>query len=90
MLALRPRVVDIISQAIEPRLPEVVDEHPLGCHRPRRDDRLIGFDLSEVSIDGSQHKAPFGGEGTGPNPTDRRKSGWKWSIATDRAGMPIG
>jgi transposase len=146
MLAVHPRVVDIIWQAIEPRLPEVVDEHPLGCHRPRRDDRgcfeailfrlvtgcswdvagrlgkgsettlrrrrtewweagvfeglvdetlagydrLIGFDLSEVSIDGSQHKAPFGGEGTGPNPVDRAKSGWKWSIATDRAGIPIG
>ena len=53
-------------------------------------DRLIGFDLSEVSIDGSQHKAPFGGEGTGPNPTHRGKSGWKWSVATDRAGIPIG
>lgn len=146
MLALHPRVVDIIWQAIEPRLPEVIDEHPLGCHRPRRNDRecfeailfrlvtgcswdvagrlgkgsettlrrrrdewwqagvfdglvdetlagydrLVGFDLSEVSIDGSQHKAPFGGEGTGPNPTDRGKSGWKWSVATDRNGIPIG
>lgn len=39
MLALHQRVVDIISQAIKPRLPEVVDEHPVGCHRPRRDDR---------------------------------------------------
>jgi transposase len=124
MLAVHPRVVDIIWQAIESRLPEIIDEHPLGCHRPRRDnrgcfeallfrlvtgcswdvagrlgkgsettlrrrrtewwqagvfdglvdetlagyDRLIGFDLSEVSIDGSQHKAPFGGEGTGPKP----------------------
>lgn len=53
-------------------------------------DRIIGLDLSEVAIDGSQHKAPFGGEGTGPNPTDRGKSGWKWSIATDRVGIPIG
>ncbi|MCU0269908.1 MAG: transposase [Acidimicrobiales bacterium] len=52
--------------------------------------RIIGVDLSEVAIDGSQHKAPFGGEGTGPNPTDRGKSGWKWSIATDRHGIPIG
>ena len=43
-----------------------------------------------MSIDGSQHKAPFGGEGTGPDPTDRGKSGWKWSIATNRAGIPIG
>lgn len=53
-------------------------------------DRIIGLDLSEVAIDGSQHKAPFGGEGTGPNPTDRGKSGWKWSLATDRVGIPIG
>lgn len=53
-------------------------------------DRIIGLDLSEVAIDGSQHKAPFGGEGTGPNPTDRGKSGWKWSLATDRVGIPLG
>jgi hypothetical protein len=42
-------------------------------------DRVIGLDLSEVSVDGSLHKAPCGGEGTGPNPTDRGKTGWKWS-----------
>jgi transposase len=53
-------------------------------------DRIIGLDLSEVALDGSQHKAPMGGEGTGPNPTDRGKSGWKWSLATDRHGIPLG
>jgi hypothetical protein len=146
MLALHPRVVTVMWAAVEPRLPVVVDEHPLGCHRPRSDDRkcfeailfrlvtgcswdvagrlgkgsettlrrrrdewcaagvfdglvdetldgydrIIGLDLSEVAIDGSQHKAPFGGEGTGPNPVDRGKCGWKWSIATDRNGIPIG
>src|SRR5215212_7531231 len=129
MLAVHPRVVDIMWAAIAPRLPVVVDEHPLGCHRRRladRDcfeailfglvagcswdvagrlgkgsettlrrrrtewidagvfdglvdeslagyDRIIGLDLSEVAVDGSQHKAPFGGEGTGPNPVDRGK-----------------
>src|ERR1035437_40795 len=52
-------------------------------------DKVIGLGLSEVAIDGSLHKAPFGGEGTGPNPTDRGKSGWKWSIATDRQGVPF-
>ncbi len=51
---------------------------------------MIGLGLSEVAIDGSLHKAPFGGEGTGPNPTDRGKRGWKWSIATDANGVPIG
>ncbi len=146
MLALHPRAVDAVWAAIEPRLPVVIDEHPLGCHRPRisdracpeailfrlvtgcswdvagrlgkgsettlrrrRDhwliagvfdglvdeslhgyDRIIGLDLTEVAVDGSQHKAPFGGEGTGPNPVDRGKCGWKWSIATDRNGIPIG
>ena len=53
-------------------------------------DHIIELDLSEVSVDGSQHKAPCGGEGTGKNPTDRGKLGWKWSLLADRAGIPIG
>ncbi len=53
-------------------------------------DRIIEVNLLEVSVDGSQHKAPCGGEGTGPNPTDRGKLGWKWSLLADEAGIPIG
>ena len=53
-------------------------------------DRVVGLDLSEVSLDGSLHKAPYGGEGTGPNPTDRGKLGWKWSVAVEAHGIPIG
>jgi transposase len=53
-------------------------------------DRIVGLDLNEVAIDGSLHKAPYGGEGTGPNPTDRGKRGWKWSVASDMNGIPIG
>jgi transposase len=53
-------------------------------------DKLIGLDLSDVAIDGSTHKAPGGGEGTGKSPVDRGKLGWKWSIATDTVGIPIG
>jgi transposase len=53
-------------------------------------DKIIGLDLSEVAVDGSQHKAPRGGEGTGPNPVDRGRSGWKWSLLTDKAGIPVG
>ncbi len=53
-------------------------------------DRIVGLDLSEVAVDGSQHKAPCGGEGTGPSPTDRGKTGWKWSMLTERAGIPLG
>ena len=64
---------------------DLVREHALHAY-----DKIIGLDLSEVAIDGSLHKAPCGGEGTGKNPTDRGKLGWKWSIATDAKGIPIG
>jgi hypothetical protein len=50
-------------------------------HRPRPGRRGGGRSL---------HKAPYGGEGTGPNPTDRAKLGWKWSVAAERHGIPIG
>ncbi|MFV1972009.1 MAG: IS5 family transposase [Acidimicrobiia bacterium] len=148
MRALDPQVVDAVWKAIEPLIPVVSDDHPLGCHRRRISDRLcfwgilvrlvtgcswvtveailerkvsdttlrsrrnewvtagvfdvvrdeavaaydrvIGLDLSEVALDGSMHKAPCGGEGTGKSPVDRSKLGWKWSIATDANGIPVG
>jgi len=148
MRALEPEVIDAVWAAVEPLLPEVVDQHPLGCHRSRvsdriclqgmlirlvtgcawvdaerlldgavsdttlrgrRDawlsagvfdalaaealaayDRVIGLDFSECALDGSQHKAPAGGSGTGPSPTDRRKRGWKWSLLAERSGIPFG
>ena len=147
MQALKPRVLDAVWAALEPRLPaRPPDAHPLGCHRRRiadracfeaicfrlvtgcswedagrlgkgsattlrgrRDawvaagvfdalaaealagyDKLIGLLMAEAAVDGSLHKAPCGGEGTGPNPTDRGKTGWKWSILTEWAGIPLG
>jgi hypothetical protein len=53
-------------------------------------DRIIGLDLSFVAVDGSIHKAPCGGEGTGKSPVDRAKLGYKWSVAADANGIPIG
>jgi transposase len=50
----------------------------------------VGLDPAEVAIDGCLQKAPCGGEGTGKSPVDRGKLGWKWSIATDAKGIPIG
>ena len=52
-------------------------------------DKIIGLDLSEVAVDGSIHKARGGGEGM-VRPTDRGRPGWKWSIATAAAGIPVG
>ena len=53
-------------------------------------DKVIGLQLDDAAVDGSLHKSPCGGEGTGKNPTDRGKLGWKWSILTDLAGIPVG
>jgi transposase len=40
MRALDPEVVNAVWAAVEARLPRRgVDDHPLGCHRPRIDDR---------------------------------------------------
>ena len=40
MRALEPEVVEVLWQTIEPLLPVPAATHPLGCHRPRADDRL--------------------------------------------------
>lgn len=53
-------------------------------------DRIMGLRLPDVCVDGSVHKAPGGGAGTGKSPVDRAKLGWKWSVATDGAGIPVG
>lgn len=53
-------------------------------------DAKIGLEPSQALLDGSCQKAPYGGEGTGKSPVDRGKLGWKWSLATDRCGIPIG
>jgi transposase len=62
-----------------------IAEEAIGAY-----DKIIGLDLSEVAVDGSLHKSPAGGEGTGKNPTDRAKLGWKWSVLTEANGIPIG
>lgn len=40
-------------------------------------------------MDEAMAKAPLGGEKTGPNPTDRGKSGVKRSVLTEGHGIPI-
>jgi transposase len=55
-------------------------------------DELAGLEWEWQSIDGSVHKAPLGGEATGPNPWDRGKKrrqapsrgGWHWGPLSPR------
>jgi len=53
-------------------------------------DELKGIDWAWLSMDGAMTKAPLGGDKTGPNPTDRGKSGVKRSLLTEGQGVPIG
>jgi transposase len=47
------------------------------------------IDWQRALIDASFAKAPEGGEDTGPNPTDRSKSGSKHHVMTDAQGIPL-
>jgi putative transposase len=53
-------------------------------------DELGAVDWKWQSADGMLGKARFGGEKTGPNPTDRAKPGTKKSLLVDGGGGPLG
>ncbi|MGA9316983.1 MAG: IS5 family transposase [Nitrososphaeraceae archaeon] len=53
-------------------------------------DKKTGIDWKWQAMDGVITKAPLGGKKTGPNPTDRAKSGTKRSILVDGKGVPLG
>jgi len=52
-------------------------------------DELVGIDWEWQSMDGVMTKAPLGGDATGPNPTDRAKSGTKRSQLCEGHGLPL-
>lgn len=78
---VRSRRDEWIAAGIYDRL---VNEALLGF------DKVIGLRFGDVAADGSLHKSPAGGEGTGKSPVDRSKLGWKWHILTDLGGIPFG
>jgi transposase len=47
------------------------------------------IDWYRALVDSSSVRAPCGGAKTGPNPTDRRKSGSKHHVLTDGNGIPL-
>lgn len=47
------------------------------------------LNIDRVIIDSASVRAVFGGEHTGPNPTDRRKNGCKRHIICDANGIPL-
>jgi hypothetical protein len=62
---------------------EIFNQAIAGYHK------LIGFNLANVIIDGSDQLAPCGGEAAAPGFKTRGRQGWKWVIAVDDRGVPI-
>jgi transposase len=52
-------------------------------------DRMVGLELSDVSVDGCITKAPCGGSKSGRSPVDRGKRGIKRSTMVDANGIPL-
>ena len=52
-------------------------------------DELKHIEWEWQAMDGVMTKAPLGGAETGPNPTDRAKSGTKRCLLTDGCGIPL-
>jgi transposase len=55
-------------------------------NEPRRDDQI---DWSRALIDSCSIRAVYGGDQTGPNPTDRAKRGSKRHLICDGRGVPL-
>src|SRR3712207_2717841 len=47
------------------------------------------IDWERASLDSASVAAPGGGQRTGPNPTDKGKSGSKRHLVSDRRGIPL-
>jgi hypothetical protein len=60
----------------------------LIAHAMNAYQRVIGYDLSNVFIDGCNNDA-VAGNGTGFNPKHPGKHGWKFVLAVDTAGAPV-
>ena len=53
-------------------------------------DSVKGVEWEWLAADGAMTKSPLGGDGCGPNPTDRAKQGPKRSLLCEGQGIPIG
>jgi putative transposase len=53
-------------------------------------DQVVGIDWAWLSCDRASGKAPLGGEGTGPNPTDSAKGGRNVRSSARRQGSRSG
>ncbi len=56
MPAVPPRILDPLHEQFLAWLPGRVDNHPLGCHRPRVDDAVVFDKLVEALVFGTGYE----------------------------------
>lgn len=55
MPAVPSSIIEPIWHQFEALIPPIVDEHPLGCHRPRVSDRIVFDKLVQVLVLGAAY-----------------------------------
>ncbi len=76
MLALDPRVFAPVWETFRSLIPEVVDRHPLGCHRPRIDDEICFRGIVARLVTGCSWDTAGRLVGMGETTLRRRRDEW--------------
>ena len=75
MPALPSFIIDPLWDQFEVLLPEPIDEHPLGCHRPRIPDRVVFDKLIQVLVLGAAYER-IADSGCSATTIRRRRDEW--------------
>jgi transposase len=73
--ALPSFIIDPLWDQFEVLLPEPIDEHPLGCHRPRIPDRVVFDKLIQVLVLGAAYER-IADSGCSATTIRRRRDEW--------------
>lgn len=86
MPALPSFIIDPLWDQFSALLPEHVDDHPLGCHRPRIADRVVFDKLVQVLVLGAAYDR-IADSGCSATTIRRRRDDWR-PISFSVLGFP--
>jgi hypothetical protein len=75
-------ILDPLREQFLALLPERVDDHPLGCHRPRIEDRIVFDTLVEALVFGAGYERIADAACSATTMRRRRTNGSGWGSLT--------